>query len=99
ASILPSFEPSAVIAAVTSWRPNFARSALTSPVNACGPLVSQVLPQAFGYSQSMSMPSKTPAQRGSLTRLKQDSANAAGFFAASVNPADQVQPPKDQSTF
>ena len=70
ASILPPLLPSAVIAAVTRLlEPNLVRSAVITFLNAFGPLASQVRPQAFGYSQSMSMPSKTSAQRGSSTRL------------------------------
>src|SRR3954447_11853426 len=68
-------------------------------LNALGPLLSQVSPQAFGYSQSMSMPSNTSAQRGSSTSRKQESANAAGLAAAWAKPPDQVQPPKENSTF
>lgn len=65
-------------------------------LKAFGALVSsQLRPQAFGYSQSRSMPSKTSAQRGSSTRSWQDFANAAGFFTASGKPPDQVQPPKE----
>jgi hypothetical protein len=62
--------PSAVVAAVTRLlEPNFARRADIRFLYAAAPLVSQERPQAFGYSQSMSMPSKTPAQRGSSSRL------------------------------
>ena len=38
-------------------------------LNAAEPLLSQERPQAFGYSQSRSMPSNTPFQRGSKTSL------------------------------
>ena len=61
--------------------------------------MSHEAPQLFGYSQSMSIPSNTSAQRGSSTRLRQDCANACGFAAAWVKPFDQVQPPNDHSTF
>ena len=47
----------------------------------------------------MSMPSNSPAQRLSLTRLKQLFANADGFAAAWVKPLDQVQPPNEKMTF
>ncbi|MNC97422.1 hypothetical protein D3C83_150710 [compost metagenome] len=58
------------MAAVTRLpEPNFARSAAITFLKAALPLVSQVRPQAFGYSQSMSMPSNTSAQRGSSTSL------------------------------
>src|SRR5262249_16295244 len=89
--------PSAVTAAVMmKFAPNLLRSAAIRLPKALTPLESHWLPQAFGYSQSMSMPSHSPAQRGSLSRLKQELAEAAGFWAAWVKPADQVQPPKDQ---
>ncbi len=91
---------SAVIAAVTRFpEPNSARSAAIRFRKASRPLESQVAPQAFGYSQSMSMPSKTSAHRLFSTSSWQDRANAAGSFAASPKPPDQVQPPKDHRIF
>ncbi len=95
---MPPELASAVMAAVTRSVPNWARIAWTMFFSAAGPELSQLRPQAFGYSQSRSMPSKTSAQRGSSTRSWQDLAKAAGFFTASVKPPDQVQPPKDQRT-
>ena len=49
--------------------PNLVRSALITLLYAAGPDESHCRPQAFGYSQSMSIPSKTSDQRESLTRL------------------------------
>ena len=88
-----------MIAAVTrALGPNLARSAEMTRSNAWGPLASQLRPHAFGYSQSMSIPSNSPAHRGSLRSEKHESANAVGFAAACVNPPDHVQPPNDQIT-
>ncbi len=96
--MLPPWEASAETATVTRSLPNSVRMAWAIFLNESAPLVSQVRPQAFGYSQSRSMPSKTSAQRGSSTRSWQDLANAAGFCTAWPKPPDQVQPPKDQIT-
>src|SRR5687768_13930372 len=70
------------------------------------------MPQALGYSQSMSMPSNTPAAApvppapsvtGRLPRiyaLTHEVTNATRFSgrAALANPRDQVQPPSEIST-
>src|SRR4030095_16007992 len=85
-------------AAVTSSLPNRVRSAAIRRVKASRPLESQLRPHAVGYSQSMSMPSNTPFQRGSCSRLKQELANAVGLAAAWPKPPDQVQPPNENRT-
>src|ERR1700752_1838999 len=85
-------------AAVTSREPKRVRSADMRVPKGCGPLPSQERPPALGYSQSMSIPSKTPAQRGSLTRLKHELAKAVGLAAAWPKPPDQVHPPNENRT-